>query len=308
MEPLTPAVLAGKAFGIAFFSYVLPHVILKPNWQSLLSFFGGTKGLVIWGSFSMHVLVYVLVNAFYLALYTLRLPFFEQFKVVPKPWPWTGPEGWGPHRAKLGKVLLLWLFNNVIVGLPVTLVLYTGKESDGSLSTFPTVSTMLWQLFVCLFIEDVLFTTTHRLLHSKQLYFIHKLHHSYSLTVSWAAEYAHPLEFLLGNGIPFIAGLKLLKAHPAMQLVWMALRIASTLEGHSGYCFPASPLRLWPSSGMDHDAHHSMNTGNYGSSFGIWDVVFGSKIPALAVIEAGLRRAPEAPAGAAEKEKEKKGN
>lgn len=49
-----------------------------------------------------------------------------------------------------------------------------------------------------------------------------------------------------------------------------------TLEAHSGYEFPWSPLYFVPfSTGYNYHAyHHSANTGNYAIFFSIWDTVF----------------------------------
>ena len=40
----------------------------------------------------------------------------------------------------------------------------------------------------------------------------------------------------------------------------------------------ASPLHA-PAFTTDHDAHHSINTGNFGSFLNLWDRVFGTAIP-----------------------------
>lgn len=71
----------------------------------------------------------------------------------------------------------------------------------------------------------------------------------------------------------------------------MAWRVASTLEGHSGFCFPFSLLRLWPPAGMAHDAHHSVIKGNYGSTFPVWDWLCGTTIPDGFVVSRGKRKA-----------------
>lgn len=70
----------------------------------------------------------------------------------------------------------------------------------------------------------------------------------------------------------------------------MAWRVASTLEGHSGFCFPFSLLRLWPPAGMAHDAHHSVIKGNYGSTFPVWDWLCGTTIADDFVVSRGKRK------------------
>lgn len=68
----------------------------------------------------------------------------------------------------------------------------------------PTGWTLVWQWYLSVHIEDAVFVFTHRLLHSKLLYKrIHKLHHTYTMPIGICAEYAHPIEFIFGNSIPF---------------------------------------------------------------------------------------------------------
>lgn len=71
----------------------------------------------------------------------------------------------------------------------------------------------------------------------------------FKTSVGIASEYAHPIEFLLSNVIPFVAGPTLLRAHYFTIFMWTILRIGETVDGHSGYEFPWSPYRLLPFSG-----------------------------------------------------------
>ena len=99
------------------------------------------------------------------------------------------------------------------------------------------------------------------------------------MTIGLAAEYAHPIEFIVGNLLPVALGPMILgpKTHMVTVFVWYFVRIGVTLEGHSGYDFSWSPYRLIPfSTGAEyHDFHHSANMGNYASTFSFWDTVFG---------------------------------
>ena len=63
-------------------------------------------------------------------------------------------------------------------------------------ASLPSVWEFFYQCLLCAFIEGYLFYFSHRLLHWKPLYWIHKTHHEYRITVSWAAAYANPRIFI----------------------------------------------------------------------------------------------------------------
>jgi sterol desaturase/sphingolipid hydroxylase (fatty acid hydroxylase superfamily) len=128
---------------------------------------------------------------------------------------------------------------------------------------------------------------------------MHKMHHEYTHTIAPAVLHLHPVEFLvsadqthpplfrsrvvqvrvLRPSCPRPTALQrhprrpcppppplLVGAHAYTGLLWVALRVAQTQESHCGYAWPLSPFRWLPAngSGAAHDAHHALNTGNYG--------------------------------------------
>lgn len=130
-------------------------------------------------------------------------------------------------------------------------------------------------------IEDFLFHILHRLLHWRVIYpYCHKIHHEFKVTLSFAAEYAHPFDYLTSSLIPSSLGSNILgsRMHFYSVLVWYLIRISETADGHCGYDFPWSPFRLLPftNSSTYHDFHHLKNVGNYSSVFKTWDFIFGT--------------------------------
>jgi sterol desaturase/sphingolipid hydroxylase (fatty acid hydroxylase superfamily) len=122
--------------------------------------------------------------------------------------------------------------------------------------------------------EDTIFYFSHRALHTPRLYAaIHKLHHAYNHPVVSASEHAHVVEYLLGNMLPIIVPAIALRMHLATVAVFVAVRIAVSVDEHCGYAFPFSPVRLLPfqTSAGGHDYHHSHNVGMYASQFVFWD-------------------------------------
>ena len=129
---------------------------------------------------------------------------------------------------------------------------------------------------------DMSFYWSHRLLHHPKLYWIHKQHHQYNITISLAATYAHPLEFIFGNVIPYSLGFLILKnfmgVHIVSILIWNFYGVLDTSEGHSGYEWDWCQLSFlpWKLKANYHDFHHTHNSGNFGSSFGLWDTLMGT--------------------------------
>ena len=68
--------------------------------------------------------------------------------------------------------------------------------------------------------------------------------------------------------------------------LWMNMRIAQSMEGHSGFAFPKPVsvalghlFTLVPFLGTEsayHDFHHEKNVGNFSSFFSIWDTLSGT--------------------------------
>jgi sterol desaturase/sphingolipid hydroxylase (fatty acid hydroxylase superfamily) len=214
-----------------------------------------------------------------LSLYCGFVPFFDKFRINPKGWP--GRKGISFQNIR--KAIFAFIFNNIILSIPLAyLTIWTKGDEDGygdtNLANFPSALKCAWQMLTFLFCEDISFYFMHRLLHTSFLYkHVHKYHHSFHHSVSIAATAAHPVEFIVGNTIPFILGPRLIGAHLGVMWSWMILRMCSATEGHSGFSFPYSPFELLPTAEF-HDAHHSLNTGNYGSFFPLWDLVFGTYI------------------------------
>ena len=137
------------------------------------------------------------------------------------------------------------------------------------------------QICFCLVVDDIAFYFTHRLMHTPFFYTrFHKVHHSFTSTISLATSYTHPFEYLFGNMLPIILGPLILgpNMHILTAMCWYGLRTAESLDGHCGYEFSWSPYRFVPFSGGSayHDFHHSSNVGNYSSWFSIMDTVFGT--------------------------------
>lgn len=199
------------------FMVVVPNYV-RPHWSRVVEFFGSEFNLATAGVMSVHMSVLIVGNSFFSLLYWLRLPFFEQFKISPKPWGFTVPARAGSTWTLIKYSFALTLFNNIVLALPLSVMNYSLVKKMGfsvAPESFPSSLELLLSIAAFMVIEDAIFYVSHRTLHGSQTLYasVHKLHHRYYQSLSFAAEFAHPVEFLIGNALPFALPPTLLGAH-----------------------------------------------------------------------------------------------
>jgi len=274
-----------KGFGLisAFaalicFYYIIPKLI-KTAWPFLLENLSQEE-MYFYLGILFHTGSHVITNGIMGIIYKIKLPFFEKYRVSDKPWPWESqPELWKKILRKTLKVLAIEHF--VIVPIILLVQCKLGIKMRFDLESFPSLKEIIGQIIFFAIVEDFFFYWTHRILHHPKLYpYIHKIHHEYNITISLAAEYAHPLEFIFGNLFPVNVGPRMLgnKVHVATYLIWIIVAQMETADQHSGYEFPWSPYRFMPLSVSTHyhNFHHSHNAGNFCSVTTVWDTLCGT--------------------------------
>lgn len=227
-----------------------------------------THSLAVWGSV-----------AFFGALRKWKLA--EQHRITQKdPDPKIVRELFS--EAIADHVVVQWLFIYFVMAPLYNRV--TGLGGNFASASLPSTFTMVWQLLVCVVLEDAIFYWTHRALHHKAIYkHVHHEHHKIKINHVLASQHAHILEKLIGNSLPFWAPCMLLDVHCVTLMAWTLLQITESSEAHSGYDLPWSPFVLTRDGGR-HDFHHShaggpegMGTsGSYASWFEFWDKICGT--------------------------------
>lgn len=223
------------------------------TWRGLLWF-----TIVLWGS---HQLVSILSHWLFRYLHTRNL----------KP-EWRAQKGKEPSAKLTDEAWKEWWLNHLVsVPLLMGFVLYPlfvwrGGSVDFSL---PSWVDLIRDITVCIFANETIFYFSHRLLHNKKLFrLIHRKHHTFRQVRPVSSEYAHPLENLL-NVIAMYAGLVIMGSHFLTWVLWVAMRIYETNDGHSGYEHINAASR--------HAYHHQFPTkGCYGTALGFWDRVLGT--------------------------------
>jgi len=106
--------------------------------------------------------------------------------------------------------------------------------------------------------------------------------HFILLPIPQASEWAHPIEDIITNITPSLAGCFIMGSHLYVLLFWLFLRMWKTLDAHCGYNLPF-PLSIWHGPGMMgcnmHDFHHESKEGMdscFGAMTTFWDWICGT--------------------------------
>jgi len=208
-------------------------------------------------------------------------------------------------RRKLGKVIGNLAANLLLIAVPMFVwfswhsatsgpyrtdaMPYLGITYDGPL---PTYRSRFLSTAFCLFVNETLFFYSHWAMHTKHLYArFHKQHHEFTAPIALTAVYAHPVEFIVSDLLPFAVGWAGLKSHVFFVWMFLAGAILGTMSHHSGYRWPW----LWSFDGQPefHDFHHEKFKTNYGN-VGIYDMLHGTDRMYLAHLEAKKAKAASA--------------
>lgn len=175
------------------------------------------------------------------------------------------------HTLLLGALFAVWPFSSAKVRAVI--------EFDGPM---PHPVLFLVQLLIIVYLEDMLYYHSHRMLHTnKFLYkYVHALHHTVHTPIALSGHYMSPFEFLTIGGTVLVAPMLLglvTPVHIYVVLSWLVWREWEAAEGHCGMKLPVQIVdKLLPfyDGPAYHDFHHSKVLGNYGGLTGIHDRIF----------------------------------
>lgn len=237
------------------------------QWNKVLDLHGNDPfNLFVYGPTMTSYIIYWGAGAVYIFMDLTNFPrFIRPYKVQP------GTNEPVSPRLVL-KCFLLVTFNQLVIGMAVAFLGYYVSNARGydRSTQLPTFHWVLYEIALCILIEEVGFYYAHRLFHHRIMYKrFHKIHHEWQSPIAITAVYAHPLEHILANMVPVATGPIILGSHPATMLLWFSLATLSTITVHSGYHLP-----FFISSEF-HDYHHLKFTECFGV-LGILDHLHGT--------------------------------
>ncbi|XP_014666643.1 PREDICTED: fatty acid hydroxylase domain-containing protein 2-like, partial [Priapulus caudatus] len=125
----------------------------------------------------------------------------------------------------------------------------------------PSVQSVICDIAVIAFIDEVGFYYSHRLFHHPWSYKrIHKIHHEWTSPTALITMYCHPIEHAVANLSPLMIGAIVVRAHARALTMLVALTVGIwfSINDHCGYHFP---LMTSPKA---HDFHHLKFNANFG--------------------------------------------
>jgi sterol desaturase/sphingolipid hydroxylase (fatty acid hydroxylase superfamily) len=99
------------------------------------------------------------------------------------------------------------------------------------LPSFPIV---FRDLIILALFEDIFFYYSHRLLHHRWFYHLHKQHHEFITPSCLTAQYAGTIEHILSNLIPVVSGFVFTGSHMSTALLHVTVVFMTITHDHSG--------------------------------------------------------------------------
>lgn len=135
----------------------------------------------------------------------------------------------------------------------------------------PSIQTIVLHIVCCLPFAEIVFYSSHRLLHTPWFFqHIHYIHHSMTAPSAPTCIYAHPVEMILSNIGVVATGPMFMQCHLSVWMIWTLASIIDTMFAHSGWHLP------FTLGSEGHDYHHSSGTGDNLGVIGTLDQYFGT--------------------------------
>jgi fatty acid hydroxylase domain-containing protein 2 len=232
-------------------------------WHQLVEEYSDFNLVVVWTVAIGFVVYFGAAGILTLAERSLN----RQRKLQPTVPVMTGREWW--FAAGMVFVNLSVVNTSVMYAYWYTFPKITNWRADTPLPTLPRV---LGELVIFIMADEIVLYALHRTFHHfRWLYHhFHEPHHIYTAPTAITAIAAHPVDHLVINLVPVLAGPILMRSHLVVLWMWQVVALLSALTSHIG--FDMSPVFGPPEH---HDYHHSHGHAFYGA-LGVMDHWFGT--------------------------------
>ncbi|MFM7664199.1 MAG: sterol desaturase family protein [Bacteroidota bacterium] len=185
------------------------------------------------------------------------------------------------HKEWVLTVINLFVFGGFGAILDVATTFGYGKFYSNTPLEIISIMYLPASLLIALFIHDVYFYASHRLLHLPlMLKYIHMHHHQSHTVNAWSAFSFHPVEGFIQIFIVLIPPL-VMPIHPLVHAIFIAFLLFMTVYGHSGYELRAKkpPIFNIFNTSFHHSQHHEFGNFNFGIYLNVWDRFFKTNHP-----------------------------
>jgi sterol desaturase/sphingolipid hydroxylase (fatty acid hydroxylase superfamily) len=238
---------------------------METSWTKLLNEHS-PQAIEFWGTLLVQLVFFWLPSLFWLALDHVVPGFAQRHKLQPQTKQPTLAEVMDCLKVVLRNQLLSAFIHILLLSLSA---LASGKPTYDFSAKLPSFDRIILDVLACIFLREILFYYSHRVLHLPPLYpKIHKVHHRFTAPVALAAQYSHPIEHFIANTLPISIPPRILQCHVVSFWVFLAVELLETTTVHSGYDFLSGIAKK-------HDAHHEKFSINFGT-FGLLDWVHGT--------------------------------
>ena len=175
------------------------------------------------------------------------------------------------NYQKMFKGFYLTVYNGLLVNYNSRLIIFYPlmlKYND-NIENYSYLS-IIYSIIKTLLFSDIIFYTTHRLLHTKYLYKkIHNIHHQYIDTYACIFNSCHTIEAFIVNEMSVMLPPILSNLPKELFFYWIIIGMLSSIISHTGYNF----------LGVNHNNHHKYFNYEYGlSTLPIYmDYIFNTK-------------------------------